>query len=258
MSDEPSVPQLPFNTDTTYGAVFIALILSTLAFGITNLQVFWYYTNYHDDFLHIKMGVALLWLIDALHLVFGTHFVYYYLITELAEPLEIFLRLVWSFKAQIVMNVVSIVTVQTFYCIRLLKLSQGKNRLVISIVSVVMVYAYGVAIMESYEVTRISSIAPDSLKGIKKENYLAFASVCVVDVLLAGLSCAVLSRCQTRSSNTNSVINTLVVYVLYTGILTSVCSLAAIISLAAIPNNLVYLAIEMIASKLYANSYLAL
>ncbi|KII84182.1 hypothetical protein PLICRDRAFT_373426 [Plicaturopsis crispa FD-325 SS-3] len=256
MSSVSSVSQLPFSIDNTYGAIFIAVILSMFAFGMTNLQSFWYYTTYHDDVMHIKIGVALLWIIDALHIVFGTHFVYYYLVTNFAEPLEIFLCLIWSFKAQVIMNVIAIVVVQTFYCIRLLKLSQGKNRLIVGVVSILMIYAYAIAILESYEVARVGSIT--RVNWIAKENYLAFASVCVIDVLIAVLSCVVLARLQTQSSRTKSALSTLAMYVLYSGILTSICSLAAIIAYAAMPNNLIFCAIELVASKLYVNSYLAL
>ncbi|KAJ7118083.1 hypothetical protein C8R44DRAFT_878718 [Mycena epipterygia] len=60
------------------GAVFLDVIFSAILFGVSSLQVYYYYHYYpHDTLLH-KCSVALLWCLDATHLVLATFSTYHY------------------------------------------------------------------------------------------------------------------------------------------------------------------------------------
>ncbi|KII84203.1 hypothetical protein PLICRDRAFT_374292 [Plicaturopsis crispa FD-325 SS-3] len=218
-------------------------------------MVFWYYRTYTKDAVHVKIGVAWLWLLDGLHIAFAAHTMYFYLVQNFSSPLTLF-HLVWSFNLQIAVNICVILSVQTFYSVRLLKLNKGQSKWVLALVALILIVAYGIGITECYEVFTVHSIT--EVNRIQTETYMSLACICIVDVLIAATSCIVLSRYRTGMSSTDSVITTLMLYVMNTGVLTSVCSLVSIITYAVYPNDLVFLSIEIVSSKLYVNSYMAM
>jgi len=89
-------------------------------------------------------------------------------------------------------------------------------------------------------------------------TYAAFGSAVAVDSMLAVTIIHYLRRSRGEFESTNSRIEKLVFWTLSTGIITSVCSLAGLITYALFPNKLYFLAIEFLLTKLYINSLLAM
>ncbi|KAM5544618.1 hypothetical protein V8D89_001516 [Ganoderma adspersum] len=79
-----------------------------------------------------------------------------------------------------------------------------------------------------------------------------------IDLTLAGTLVVFLLRNRTGAERTDSMIQTLVVYTINTGLVTSVVGIVAFIFALIKPGNLVYFAMGIIVTKLYANSVLAL
>ncbi|KZT03225.1 uncharacterized protein LAESUDRAFT_660289 [Laetiporus sulphureus 93-53] len=86
--------------DATYGAVLIGAFVSAVLFGVTNLQAFIYFQRYSSDGVWSKLTVCWLWLLDAVHLAFVVHMVYWYLVTNYFNPLELTV-IVWTFKVSV-------------------------------------------------------------------------------------------------------------------------------------------------------------
>ncbi|KAF8636801.1 hypothetical protein AX17_003252 [Amanita inopinata Kibby_2008] len=103
---------------------------------------------------------------------------------------------------------------------------------------------------------RISSFF--DINSIKYVIHLSFAMPTAIDIIIAGIICRLLSQSKTAFQQTNSRLWTVMRYVLISGTLTTACSLSALITYAVMPNNLVFLAIEFLLTKLYVNSYLAM
>ncbi|KAF5389299.1 hypothetical protein D9757_003462 [Collybiopsis confluens] len=72
--------------DSTYGAAFVGLILSTSLYGATILQTYLYYRHYPKDSIYIKLLVLALWLLDTTQLVLCVTAMYWYLITNYDSP----------------------------------------------------------------------------------------------------------------------------------------------------------------------------
>ncbi|KAK0471868.1 hypothetical protein IW261DRAFT_1571542 [Armillaria novae-zelandiae] len=64
----------------TLGALYIGSIIAAMLFGITNLQSVMYYKRYPKDWWLYRCSVALLWVLDTLHVILSTHTLYFYLI----------------------------------------------------------------------------------------------------------------------------------------------------------------------------------
>ncbi|KAG2111421.1 hypothetical protein BD769DRAFT_70732 [Suillus cothurnatus] len=80
----------------------------------------------------------------------------------------------------------------------------------------------------------------------------------LIDFLIASSLCYLLISAKTGFAKTDITLRTLVRDIINTGCLTSMCSMACIITDAAMPNSFVFLGIEFLLSKLYVNSYMAL
>jgi len=94
-----------------------------------------------------------------------------------------------------------------------------------------------------------------SMAGV---TYAAFGSAVVVDSTLAATTIYYLRDSRGEFEATNNRIAKLVFWTLSTGVITSVCSLGALIAYALFPHKLYFLAIEFLLTKLYINSLLAM
>ncbi|KAJ3923727.1 hypothetical protein F5877DRAFT_63035 [Lentinula edodes] len=89
--------------DNTLGAVFIGIVGATFLFGITTLQVYMYYHHYQrDSYLH-KLAVAILWILDTVHLVLIVHATYHYAVKGFGDASNMAF-IVWSVKLQVTIN----------------------------------------------------------------------------------------------------------------------------------------------------------
>ncbi|KAI0916250.1 hypothetical protein AcV5_003243 [Taiwanofungus camphoratus] len=89
--------------------------------------------------------------------------------------------------------------------------------------------------------------------------YINLVSGLAADILIATSLCLFLSRHQTGSSRTNSIVRLLMVYSINTGILTSLCAFACLIIYAVLPlsKKFAFSAIYFVLPKLLLNALLA-
>ncbi|KAH7915414.1 hypothetical protein BJ138DRAFT_1141668 [Hygrophoropsis aurantiaca] len=96
------------------------------------------------------------------------------------------------------------------------------------------------------------------LISIEWSTFLSLATICFLDMSIAGSMCYLLTASRTGFARTDSLVTKLMTYSLNSGLLTSICSLSAIITCAAMPKNFIFLGVEFLCAKLYVNAYLAL
>ncbi|KAF8878227.1 hypothetical protein BD779DRAFT_1555181 [Infundibulicybe gibba] len=241
--------------DNTLGAAFIGAIGASILFGITNLQVFLYYHSYPEDWRVQKLIVALLWLLDVVHLILTVHAVYHYVVTSFGNPLAL-LQVVWSLKLQIAVNVIIVLLVQSLYAARVWKLGYQNCQTIPWIVLAIVILGYAVGIILAVKTYQISSF--DDLNSMSWAIYASFAMPTIVDFVIAATICYYLQTNRSGFSEANSRIVVVMRYVLISGFATSVCSTVALITYSAMPRNLVFLGIEFLLTKLYVNSFLAM
>ncbi|KAF7425948.1 hypothetical protein PC9H_008310 [Pleurotus ostreatus] len=235
--------------------------------------------------------------LDAFHLALTIQVVYHYLVESFGnfQAQEV---IIWSFKLQIVINVVIIILVQSLYAARVWKLGRHYHVLLPWVVIVVVAAGYGTSVLIDYVFTtspslpffpnpyrtsglwialRWDGVSPayylarprtfdhryriDSfpeLVNIAWTIYLSFATSTFIDLVIATSMCFYLQRSRSGFSELNSRIVTLMQYVLASGMATSACSMAALIAYALLPNTLVFLGIEFLLTKLYINSFISM
>jgi len=77
------------------------------------------------------------------------------------------------------------------------------------------------------------------------------------DVIIAATLVIMLNRSRTGFSKSDTMINKLILFVVNTGLLTSCCAIASLISLVASPRTLIYASFYFCIGRLYSNSLLA-
>ncbi|KZP30035.1 hypothetical protein FIBSPDRAFT_1038401 [Athelia psychrophila] len=245
-----------------YGAGFIGLIIGAILFGMTILQCNSYFHNYQQDQLWLKACVATLCLLDALHLIFSTHMMYFYMVTNF-DNIAAADENIWSLKALAFVQVIVILTVQTLYLMRIWKLSRSiitHTRVLTALLAGLLtlcVLAFSIGILFSYEVGILQQ-ASMSIPSFRWVIILANFTTVFIDICIAAIMSTLLYRSRPGVRRTDSMLFTLIQYIIGTGVLTSLASIVYIILYVAKPNTFVYLAEQFSSTHLYVNSLMAM
>ncbi|KIM82110.1 hypothetical protein PILCRDRAFT_821007 [Piloderma croceum F 1598] len=221
--------------DNTWGSIYLGVVLSAMFFGITNVQSYNYFLRYPRDWMVYKISVGALWILDCLHLALSMHLGYYYLVTRFGDVLA-FNFVIWSQKAQITVNVIIIVGVQSLYALRVWKLAAGYNQRLIPclvILSIVAGYAVG------FNLAALTW-KEDSFLTIYKISWAintSFAVSTAGDIAIAAAMVYYLLKGRSNFASTNSKLASLIQYSLGSGIATSACSMTALVAVTSCFNR---------------------
>ncbi|KAJ3895600.1 hypothetical protein GG344DRAFT_72960 [Lentinula edodes] len=155
------------NIDNTLGAVFIGIVGATFLFGITTLQVYMYYHHYRrDSYLH-KLAVAILWILDTVHLVLIVHATYHYAVKGFGDASNMAF-IVWSVKLQVTINVIIILFVQSLYAYRVWILGGYHHGVLGYVVAGVVIGGFGIGATVAYKIYTIQMF--EELHAISKSR----------------------------------------------------------------------------------------
>ncbi|KAF4614231.1 hypothetical protein D9613_008045 [Agrocybe pediades] len=268
-------PPPGFDLDKTLGAVFIGNVVAAVLFGITSLQAFTFFRGNTGDSRRFKQLIAFLWILDLLHVMFMTHGVYSYLITNFCvfSALE---RPTWYANLNILPSTFLSGCVDGWF--------ERVQTQVIITSEASSHEGYGYAHEEwlpqevAYELTRASKMFTTlfvfamgiafAARGFIDMSYIrltmeswilytALGAGVAADGLITVALCMLLDHSRTGFKSTDSLVNTLMLYSINTGLLTSVCATACFVTFAIWPHQFVFMGFYFALSKLYVNSLLA-
>ncbi|PIL35680.1 hypothetical protein GSI_02410 [Ganoderma sinense ZZ0214-1] len=201
--------------------------------------------------MFLRVMVFAVWTLDAVNLFLFSATMWVYLVGKQLsfdnEPLP------WMSNGQIVVNAVAIAIIQSFYTYRIWTLTNYKPLTIIVMVFVVADLGLGLLLF-------MKSVSTPSLaEFISLIPFdIALSTVTTVtDVLLCGTLVTLLAMSRTGSVGADRLINRLLFYTINTGLVTSVCSVASLITVLAIPEAAVYVMCYYIGSRMYTVSLLA-
>ncbi|SJL15372.1 uncharacterized protein ARMOST_18865 [Armillaria ostoyae] len=257
MSSQPSTAT-PRSLGDTLGALYIGSTIAAILFGITNLQTVIYYKKYPHDWWLFRYSVALLWVLDALHVALSTHALYVYLIDMFGDFAGVLVHSVWSFKVQMGINIIIVIYVQQLYAIRLWKFGRHFHKNLSGLVFFAVAVSFGAGLCILYGIYITPNFS--AISDIKTAIYIFFAMATAADFAIAPMMWYYLHRVRvaTDFSSTASLLLGLMRLVVVSGLAISACSLLALISYVAWPETLIFLGVEFIIPKLYINSLLAM
>ncbi|KIM46817.1 hypothetical protein M413DRAFT_263543 [Hebeloma cylindrosporum] len=238
--------------DTTYGALFIGLILSAILYGVALLQTFMYYRRHPEDSRIMKSMVFLLCALDTGHLILCTMGLYDYLISNFNNP-DALVRTTWTMNLQFSGTGLIGIIVQCFFARRVRIMSGNVILTVIILILASVEFSLGILF------TVNSFILGNNTKLAKLFwiTNTGLGCAAAADIMIAAALCYYLNKSRTGSSRADSLIAILIAYSVTTGLISSVIAVLCVILFAAMPNNLIGYALFLIIGKCYVNSLLA-
>ncbi|KAF8173231.1 hypothetical protein K438DRAFT_169134 [Mycena galopus ATCC 62051] len=218
-------------------------------------SVYYYYHYYrHDGLLH-KVSVGVLWALDATHLSLIIYSSYYYGVQGFGDIAGLDI-LIWPIKLQIAINVVIILMVQSLYAYRVWLLGGYHHGVLGYLVAGVVLGGFGIGIVLSYETYQITSWNQTSDIAWAVES--SFAASTTIDIVISIAMCYYLRKSKGPQSQLNSRLSTLMQYTLSCGVFTSACSVSCLFTFILMPNDLIFLALSYLLTRLYVNSFMAM
>ncbi|KAH9072319.1 hypothetical protein EDB83DRAFT_215270 [Lactarius deliciosus] len=238
----------------SYGCVFIGLIISVMLFGITTLQTWIYYWQYGSrDQKALKIFVAVIFLLDALHTTLCIYSIYWYLVLNFGN-VEILDTIVWSMNFQIDINTLIDYMVHLYYARRVYIVGGSIVIPVIIVIFATACFALGLVFTVRANAlkfwTHYTPLIPVTCIGL--------GSAVVADILIAVSMCWFLYHKRTGFARTDSVILTLMTYSVHSGAVTSVLACTVLISFAVSPSTMYSGIFFWPMAKFYANAFLAM
>lgn len=239
--------------DNTVGAVFVGCLLSTLFFGVTITQTVNYFQISHSDgwFVHIVVFVSLI--ADVVHAVLVAHGTYMYSVRLVGAPQNLLL-IPRAFLPLTLLTGISVAFVRCFFVRRIWYLSK-KNFFVTGIQVVIMFGSFVAAAAAGIRMLALHTF--QQLSGSPWIIYSTMGAAMAADISIACTMCYYLYTSSTGFSGTSSLINTLVLYVVGTGLITVVWDILETTLYSVYGDTLLFSIFFLSLSKLYVNALLA-
>ncbi|KAI0366960.1 hypothetical protein BV20DRAFT_1055129 [Pilatotrama ljubarskyi] len=255
----PAIPSL----DSSFGALLIGTCFGLMLYGLTVHQAYRYFRLYPTDTVFLRSLVTFALLLETAHSVCSMHVIYYYLVTNYANPGAL-LEDVWSLRTLTWLSGLAIVLAQGFYARRVYMIGQGWRFLVAAAVTLIII-ELGFVIGGTFSGPHISAATVEGfiLATIIEYRRVAWLVSVVYgitapcDILLTGSLIWVLLKKRTGFKRTDALISVIIVYTVNTGLVTGIFSFITFLFALIMPDNLVYIGISFFGAKLYVTSVLA-
>ncbi|KAJ7685925.1 hypothetical protein B0H17DRAFT_1072932 [Mycena rosella] len=239
----------------TLGAVFLGMAISCILFGVSTLQVYFYFHYYPTDGRLHKLSVGFLWLLDATHLSLTIYSTYHYGVLGFGN-VDGLQDIIWAIKLHTAINVIIVLMVQSLYAYRVWLLSGYHHGVLGYLVAAAVLGGFAIGIVLAYETCTISVWSDTA--SISWAVQASFAASTAIDIVISVAMCYYLRKSKGAELRLNSRISTLMQYTLSCGVFTSACSLACLFTFILMPNNLIFLALTYLLTRLYVNSFTAM
>ncbi|KAK0444632.1 uncharacterized protein EV420DRAFT_1721982 [Desarmillaria tabescens] len=242
----------------TYGAMLAGGFVAAMLSGIVTIQALIYFRLYMQDSWWRKTMVLAVWVLDILHSTFIFISLFDYLITYFGA-LDRTDHIPWSIALTIVVTAIQTLIAHCHFSEKIHR-SSDKNWAITIPILFLAFLRLGAASVSTYEMIRLHrfSVFTESYPGWIFTTGLSLSSA--VDLLITAWLCYFLHLLRRRidvQSSILQVIDSLTLYTLENGLLTSVVTTASLICWLVMPTNLVFLGLHFVIEKLYANSVLA-
>ncbi|KAI0358275.1 hypothetical protein OH77DRAFT_1258192 [Trametes cingulata] len=234
--------------NSTFGALFIGFGASSLAFGVLSMQAWNYFRRYPSDVWWYKCLVAMIWILELVDQALIGHAVYFYIVTKWGQILALLQGPIWTLVATVG------ALVKICFGMRVWRFS--KHNIPITMLIMLGTLAQlAAAFVFTVKAIAIPSIA--RVGELKLVGSIALGLGMATDVVTAAALCYFLRGLKTGYHRDDSIVNTLTLYAINTGVITSAISLSTLILYDLMPTNFIFMAFYFVLSKVYANSFFA-
>ncbi|KDR70329.1 hypothetical protein GALMADRAFT_144642 [Galerina marginata CBS 339.88] len=222
---------LTLDLNNTFGAFLIGTLVSSMLFGVTGIQTWYYFQNYSDHIL-VQSVVLIILVAESLHIVFCIHAIYHYTILNFSNPEEL-VNVVWSATATLIVTSVIVLVVQLFYARRIYVVSR-KNVGLTAVIVTLALGKFAVGIGLSIRADE-HPFFPNFVQLQASWIYTACVLPALNDVLIAASLSYYLHISRSGIRSTDTLINKLIVFAINNGALTSVFDIIVVIFVTPTP-----------------------
>ncbi|KAF8349581.1 hypothetical protein F5887DRAFT_501924 [Amanita rubescens] len=240
--------------DSTLGPLFVGFSLSCVIFGVLSMQAYTYFRRFPNDVHAYKTLVASLWLLELFDQIVIGHAAYTYVISDFGNIIAIITKkIVWSLVLQILIGSFVGMTVKTCFAMRVWRFS-GHNVIITGTILSLIVTTFVLAIVYTVKTFALASIL--EVDNIRIYGTAALATGVSTDVITASALCYFLHKMRTGHKTSDGLINTLTIYAVNTGALTSAISLTTLLLYNLELHTFYFVASYFCLGKVYAISLL--
>ncbi|KAJ7159323.1 hypothetical protein C8R43DRAFT_1234065 [Mycena crocata] len=263
MSDSNTIPAstpvtiLLANPTTVIGPIFLGNVFNWMLTGLLITQVYTYWRNFPKDRRAIKLLVYIVFAFDLVQTAFGTHETWWYAIEKWGSVAAL-QAAPWTALMNPILSGIISAMVQIFYAYRIWSLKRNLMPRVLASFIVLLAFAQSLsAIIASSLLER--ELSQENLIRLHPLFSFSLAGSFSTDILITGSMIWILytAKSSTRVSNTDSLLNRLILNVIQTGTVTVVCAGVALALFINFTDKNYYFAFIYILGKLYSNSFMA-
>ncbi|CAL1715681.1 unnamed protein product [Somion occarium] len=236
------------------GAVLLGSLVSAFLSGIVTMQVFLYYRIYPKDRLRYKIMVASIWAMDLLHTAMASAANWTYLIDHFGdESISDFI----TRTIAVTVALTAFITwfVHCFFAHRIFTLSRSNYYITLPIATLAL-FRLAAALVSTSKMIKLRSYK----KFVQYFSWvftIGLSTAAAVDIMIAAALCWYLNRSRTGFSSMDTIIDSITLYTVENGLVTSITTVVSLICWVSMPHNLIFLGLHFAISKLYANAFLA-
>ncbi|PCH40707.1 hypothetical protein WOLCODRAFT_162476 [Wolfiporia cocos MD-104 SS10] len=238
----------------TLGVALLGNLAAAALYGMTSIQSYVYYRQCKHDPWRLKCSIFLLWVLDGLHLALITRSVYECAVIDFANPQALIVP-PWSLKAHVAVAGLINALVRFLFGHRMWKFSK-RNRWLASVIGT----STTVAFVGSMVFSVRSFLVIGNVFRLSQLSWILYTSLgagIVTDVTVAISLCILLRKYATDIPLTRDLAQLIMIYGINTGLLTSLCEIACLVTYATMPDSLLFIAIFFVLPKLLLNALLA-
>ncbi|KAJ3793839.1 hypothetical protein GGU11DRAFT_759634 [Lentinula aff. detonsa] len=255
--------------DNTLGALFVGFTVACCVYGILLSQIYTYLTHYPMDRSIYKFIVLLILFqrkrnllmrrpgrtLETVDQALIGQIYYHYGISNFSNSLTLIEGAqTWSFILQQTLGSVVGAIVKIAFALRVWRFSQ-RNFWITGLIMILTLGGLSLALVFTIK----SFMLPDVFSVVKLRvlGTISLGVGVLTDIITASSLCYFLNKLRTGYRQSDSLVSTLIKYAINTGALTSVVSITTVILYNIMPNNLIFIGVFFILSKLYAISFMA-
>ncbi|KAJ4487659.1 hypothetical protein J3R30DRAFT_3695254 [Lentinula aciculospora] len=222
---------------------------------VTYSQTWFYFsaqTRDHSDPIWLKLTVVTVVVLDLLHQLFTSQWIYYYCVTNFANAAALN-TIPWSYYGMAMPMGINTIIVQTFYVWRVWKLSKGL--ILPCLLLVVCLTQFGLLLYYVYRVSDLTSAAEFSTV-LGPYAIATNGTGTAADIFIAAAMVYLLQQARTSIKRTNNLLRAVTIFSVTTGIVTGVCAILVLAMASAYPGTNIEVLFYFILARLYSNSFL--
>jgi len=237
----------------TFGAIYIGVLFAAFFQGILTVQAYIYYESFPYDPWFLKLLVAVVWILDLVHLGVIGSIPWNFLVVNWGNP-NVFLKASIELCVHIILVAAPTLICQGFFLHRLWMFSK-RNWILIGTLTLGSVTVF---VLDFYlTVNTLSSPNPNAYQNDTAEIVSMFSIGAATDLCIALTLVWYLQRGATGFDRTSFVVTRIIQYTVATGLSSSLLAVACVIANVVKPQSFVFMALHFSLGRMYTNALLA-